>query len=29
MNKKDKIHYWIVSADNDWLAAGHLYEKGD
>ncbi len=29
MTKKDKINYWIVSAENDWRAAGHLFEKGD
>jgi HEPN domain-containing protein len=29
MNKKDRIDYWIVSAENDWQAAGHLFEKED
>ena len=29
MSKKEKIKYWIKSADNDWIVAGHLFEKGD
>lgn len=29
MDKKDKIEYWTISAENDWRAAGHLFEKGD
>lgn len=29
MNKKSKIDYWITSSENDWRAAGHLFEKGD
>lgn len=29
MQTTDKISYWINSAENDWLVAGHLLEKGD
>lgn len=25
----DKIDFWLVSAENDWEVAGHLFEKGD
>lgn len=29
MTKKEKVKYWIESAENDWRVAGHLFEKGD
>lgn len=29
MSKKDKIKYWLKSADQDWLVANHLFEKKD
>lgn len=29
MSKEEKTKYWIKSADNDWIVAGHLFEKGD
>ena len=29
MNKREKVNYWIKSAENDWVVAGHLFEKGD
>ena len=29
MNREEKINYWIKSANNDWIVAGHLFEKGD
>lgn len=29
MNKKEKLTYWIRSAENDWIVAGHLFEKKD
>ena len=29
MTKREKIDYWIKSADYDWEVAGHLFEKGD
>jgi len=29
MKRKNKIDYWITSAENDWIVAGHLLEKGD
>jgi hypothetical protein len=25
----DKSDFWLISAENDWEVAGHLYEKGD
>ncbi|WP_413911652.1 HEPN domain-containing protein [Desulfobacula sp.] len=29
MAKKDTIHYWVKTADQDWKVANHLFEKGD
>ena len=29
MRKDELIKYWIDSSDRDFLAMGHLYEKGD
>lgn len=29
MSREEKVKYWIKSADNDWIVAGHLFEKGD
>jgi len=29
MSREEKIKYWIKSANNDWIVAGHLFEKGD
>ncbi len=29
MAKKDQIKYWLKSADQDWSAASHLFEKKD
>ncbi|HQH17906.1 MAG TPA: HEPN domain-containing protein [Smithella sp.] len=29
MKKKEKILYWLTSADNDWRAVCHLFEKKD
>jgi len=29
MARKDKVRYWIRSADQDWKVANHLFEKGD
>lgn len=29
MTKTDYIDYWKTTAEKDWLAVGHLYEKGD
>ena len=29
MARKDKVKYWIRSADQDWKVANHLFEKGD
>lgn len=29
MTKQEKVNYWIKSAENDWIVAGHLFEKGD
>jgi HEPN domain-containing protein len=29
MGRKEKINYWLTSADNDWVVANHLFEKGD
>jgi HEPN domain-containing protein len=29
MNKQEKVNYWIKSAENDWMVAGHLFEKED
>lgn len=24
-----KLDFWVISAENDWEVAGHLFEKGD
>lgn len=29
MNKKASVQYWLESAKDDWIAANHLFEKGD
>ncbi|OGW49071.1 MAG: hypothetical protein A2Z50_00540 [Nitrospirae bacterium RBG_19FT_COMBO_42_15] len=29
MTMQEKVHYWIKSAENDWIVAGHLFEKAD
>ena len=29
MNKSDYIIYWKTTAEKDWDAVGHLFEKGD
>ncbi|MEA2082888.1 MAG: HEPN domain-containing protein [Thermodesulfobacteriota bacterium] len=29
MVKKDKIKYWLKTADQDWRVANHLFEKKD
>jgi len=29
MAKKDKIKYWLKTADQDWKVANHLFEKKD
>ena len=29
MDRKFQIKYWLDSAEDDWRAAGHLFEKGD
>lgn len=29
MDKQEKVNYWIKSSENDWLVAGHLFEKKD
>lgn len=29
MTKEEKVQYWIASAANDWIVAGHLFEKKD
>lgn len=29
MNKSDYITYWKTTANKDWDAVGHLFEKGD
>lgn len=29
MSKEEKTKYWIKSADDDWIVAVHLFEKGD
>ncbi len=29
MKRKVKVEYWKTTAINDWIVAGHLFEKGD
>lgn len=29
MDKSDYINYWHLTAEKDWEAVGHLFEKGD
>jgi HEPN domain-containing protein len=29
MNKSDYIQYWKTTAEQDWVAVGHLFEKED
>lgn len=29
MNREEKIKYWLTSAENDWVVANHLIDKGD
>jgi HEPN domain-containing protein len=29
MTKPEYINYWQITAQKDWEAAGHLFEKGD
>ncbi len=29
MDKSDYINYWRLTAEKDWEAVGHLFEKGD
>ena len=29
MNKQDHVDYWRKTADSDWTASEHLFEKGD
>ena len=29
MTRDEKVKYWIESAKNDWVVAGHLFEKRD
>jgi len=29
MTKKDKVKYWLKTADQDWKVANHLFEKKD
>jgi len=29
MTKEEKVAYWLESAQNDWMVAGHLFDKGD
>ena len=29
MTRKEKVNYWVSTAENDWRVAGHLFEKGD
>ena len=29
MTKKERVHYWVESAEDDWTVARHLFEKGD
>lgn len=29
MTKRDRVRYWLESANDDWEVAQHLFEKGD
>ena len=29
MTKKEYVEYWRKAAEKDWIAVGHLFEKGD
>ena len=29
ITKKDKVKYWLKTADQDWKVANHLFEKQD
>lgn len=29
MTKSEYIEYWRLTAEKDWVAVGHLFEKGD
>ncbi len=29
MTKSEYIEYWQLTAEKDWVAVGHLFEKGD
>lgn len=29
MTKSEYVNYWATIADKDWIAVGHLFEKGD
>ena len=29
MNKSDYIEYWKITAQQDWVAVGHLFDSGD
>lgn len=29
MGREEKVKFWQTSADQDWLVAAHLFEKGD
>jgi HEPN domain-containing protein len=29
MGREEKTNYWLTSAENDWIVANHLFEKGD
>lgn len=29
MTPREKVQYWLTTAENDWQVAKHLFEKGD
>lgn len=29
MTKSEYIEYWKITAEKDWVAVGHLFEKGN
>ncbi len=29
MTREEKVAYWVTSAEQDWMVAGHLFEKQD